>query len=87
MNTRKRTTLYFEPGLYEALRLRAAAGNRSISELVNDAVRAFVAEDLADLSAVTRQLSSVHGAPGAATGLDSVLAELQFATLARRSGH
>jgi plasmid stability protein len=87
MNTRKRTTVYFEPELYEALRLRAAADDRSISEWVSEAVRAFLAEDPAEFSAVTGKLNSVHGAPDAATGLDSVLAELQLATLAKHSGH
>jgi hypothetical protein len=44
MNTRKRTTLYFEAELHKALRRRAAAGDRPVSDLVNKAVRAFLAE-------------------------------------------
>ena len=46
----KRSTIYFEPGLHQALRLKAAHSNRSISELVNDAVRAALAEDQEDLA-------------------------------------
>ena len=87
MNTSRRTTVHFEPELYEALRLRAAIDGCSISELVNEVVRAYLAGDLVDISAVTRQLNCVHRAPADATGLDPVLAELQSATLARHSGH
>lgn len=68
MNTRKGSTVYFEPDFYDALRRRAAAGDCSISDLVNEAVREFLAKDLADLSAVTEQLDTVYGAPGAEIG-------------------
>ena len=37
------------------MRLRAAANDRSISDLVNDAVRVSLAEDAADLSAFERR--------------------------------
>lgn len=49
MSTPKRATVYFDPDVHKALRLRAAANDRSISEMVNDAVRAVLAEDAADL--------------------------------------
>ena len=45
----KRATVYFEPELHRALRLKAAEVDGSVSELVNDAVRAALAEDAADL--------------------------------------
>jgi hypothetical protein len=51
----KRATVYFEPELHKALRLRAAATDRSISEMVNDAVRQTLAEDAADLDAFARR--------------------------------
>ena len=51
----KRATVYFEPEVHKALRLRAAAADRSISELVNEAVRVSLAEDAADLSAFDRR--------------------------------
>jgi hypothetical protein len=35
-----RTTVYIEGPLHQALRLKAAAMHRSVSELVNDAIRA-----------------------------------------------
>jgi plasmid stability protein len=47
----KRSTIYFDPQLHTALRLKAAHSHRSVSELVNDAVRAALAEDQEDLSA------------------------------------
>jgi hypothetical protein len=47
----RRTTIYLEPDLHRALRLRSAAADVSISEMVNDAVRLALAEDAADLDA------------------------------------
>jgi predicted HicB family RNase H-like nuclease len=35
----KRATVYFDPGLHKALRVKAAETERSLSELVNAAVR------------------------------------------------
>ncbi len=46
-----RSTLYLEPGLHQALRLKAATAHRSMSEIVNDAVRAALREDEEDLAA------------------------------------
>ena len=47
----KRATVYFEPGLHKALRVKAAHTDHSISELVNAAVRRTLAEDAEDLAA------------------------------------
>jgi hypothetical protein len=47
----KRATVYFEPALHRAIRLKAAHTNRSISDVVNDAVRAALREDQEDLAA------------------------------------
>jgi hypothetical protein len=47
----KRATVYFDPYLHRALRLKAAATDHSISELVNDAVKAALAEDTSDIEA------------------------------------
>jgi hypothetical protein len=49
--TTKRSTIYFKPGLHRALRIKAADTQRSISELVNDAVQMALREDAEDLSA------------------------------------
>jgi hypothetical protein len=52
MNTsQKRATVYFDPALHRALRLKAAETDRSLSDLVNEAVRLSLAEDAEDLSA------------------------------------
>ena len=47
----KRATVYLEPALHRAIRLKAAHTNRSISEIVNDAVRMALQEDQKDLAA------------------------------------
>ncbi len=49
--TAKRATIYFDPFLHRALRLKAAATDRSISELVNAAVRAALSQDASDIEA------------------------------------
>jgi plasmid stability protein len=46
-----RATIYFEPDLHKALRLKAADTHRSVSEIVNDAVRLALREDQEDLAA------------------------------------
>jgi plasmid stability protein len=51
MENSKRATVYFTAEVHKALRLRAAASDRSISDMVNDAVRAVLAEDATDLDA------------------------------------
>ena len=51
MATTRRTTLYLDPDVHKALRMKAAVSDRSLSDLVNDAVRAALAEDAADLAA------------------------------------
>ena len=48
---RKRATVYFDPALHRALRLKAAETDRSLSDLVNEAVRYSLAEDAEDLAA------------------------------------
>ena len=47
----KRATVYFDPQLHRALRIKAADTDRSISELVNEAIRQSLAEDMEDLAA------------------------------------
>ena len=46
----KRATIYFDPALHRALRMKAAASDLSISELVNRAVRDSLDEDAEDLA-------------------------------------
>ena len=47
----KRSTVYFDAQIHRGLRLKAAEMDRSISDLVNDAVRLSLAEDTEDLAA------------------------------------
>jgi hypothetical protein len=51
----KRTTVYLEPTLHKALQLQSIETSRSISQLVNDAIREQLAEDAADLLAITQR--------------------------------
>jgi plasmid stability protein len=46
-----RSTVYFDPDLHRALRLKAAHTRRSVSKLVNDALRTALREDQVDLAA------------------------------------
>jgi predicted transcriptional regulator len=55
MESTKRATIYFDPELHRALRLKAAASDRAVSDVVNEAVRLALAEDAADLDAVKRR--------------------------------
>lgn len=51
MSQPRRSTIYLEPELHQALRLKAAATDRSVSDLVNEAIRAALVEDEEDLRA------------------------------------
>jgi hypothetical protein len=46
-----RATIYFEPELHKAIRLKAADTRRTLSDIVNEAVRAALREDQVDLAA------------------------------------
>ncbi len=46
----KRATVYFDPSLHKALRVKAAHTDRSLSDLVNAAVRQTLSEDAEDLA-------------------------------------
>lgn len=56
-NLSKRSTVYFEPTIHSALKLRAASSDTSISELVDEAVRLLMREDQEDLAAVKQRVS------------------------------
>jgi len=49
--SQKRATIYFDSTLHRALRLKAAETDRSLSELVNEAVKLSLAEDAEDIAA------------------------------------
>jgi len=50
-----RSTLYLDPALHQALRLKAATAHRSMSDIVNEAIRAALREDEEDLAAVAER--------------------------------
>jgi plasmid stability protein len=47
----KRATVYFDPAIHRALKIKAAETTRSISDIVDDALRRELAEDEEDLRA------------------------------------
>ncbi len=47
----KRTTIYLEPQLHKALRMKSAETSRSVSDLINQLVREQLLEDAEDLQA------------------------------------
>lgn len=53
----KRATVYFDPELHRALRVKAAETDRSMSDLVNEAVQLSLAEDAEDLAAFEERQS------------------------------
>ena len=53
----KRSTIYLDPDLHKALRLKALETSRSMSDLVNEAVRESLAEDAEDLAAFDERIS------------------------------
>jgi plasmid stability protein len=51
MSNPRRATIYLDPELHRALRVKAAETDQSISDLVNFAVRQTLTEDAEDLAA------------------------------------
>jgi plasmid stability protein len=51
----KRSTVYFEADVHQALRIKAATTHQSVSEVVNEAVRLALREDQEDLSAFSER--------------------------------
>ena len=71
MATSKRATVYLDPDLHRVLRIKAALADKSISELVNEAVRQNLAEDAEDLAAYSAR------AKEPSLELDKVLKDLK----------
>ena len=46
----QRTTIYFDPDLHKALKLKALETSRSITDLVNQSVRDALSEDIEDIN-------------------------------------
>ena len=56
-NLSKRSTIYFEPAIHQALKIKAASSHLSISELIDEAVRLLMNEDQEDLAACSERES------------------------------
>jgi hypothetical protein len=54
-NLSKRSTVYFEPDILKALKIRASSSDVSISELIDEAVRLLMREDQEDLAAISER--------------------------------
>ena len=50
-----RSTIYLKPELHQALRIKAASVKRSMSDIINEAVRRELQEDAEDLAAFTKR--------------------------------
>ena len=58
MNTStKRATVYLDPAIHRALRVKAAETDRSLSDLVNEAIKLSLTEDAEDLAAFEERAS------------------------------
>lgn len=55
----KKSTVYFEPDIHQALRIKAATTHQSVSEVVNEAVRISLREDQEDLSVFEQRADEV----------------------------
>jgi hypothetical protein len=56
-NLSKRSTVYFDPALHRALKMKAASTELSVSELVDEAVRLLMNEDQEDLQAIEDRIA------------------------------
>ena len=56
-NPQKRATVYFDPALHQALRVKSAETDRSMSDLVNEAVKLSLMEDAEDLEAYKNRVA------------------------------
>ncbi len=53
----KRSTIYFDPAIHQALKLKAASTDVSLSDLVDEAVRLLMAEDHEDLVSIADRVN------------------------------
>ena len=55
--TVKKSTIYFDPQIHKALRMKAAETDSSVSDIVNNAVRLILSEDAEDIAAFEERAS------------------------------
>lgn len=71
MATSKRATVYLDPELHRALRIKGASTGHTLSDLVNEAIRASLAEDADDLALIEARMKEPS------IPLEDVLADLK----------
>ncbi len=54
-NLSKRSTIYFDPSIHQALKVKSVTSSRSVSELVDEALRQLMNEDQEDLEAYAQR--------------------------------
>jgi hypothetical protein len=55
--TAKKSTIYFDPQIHKALRMKAAETDSTVSDIVNNAVRLTLSEDAEDIAAFEERAS------------------------------
>lgn len=69
--TLKRSTIYLDPQLRRALKIKSAQNSRTISDLVNEAIKYSLLEDYEDLAAFEERINEPN------LDFESVLKELK----------
>ena len=54
-NLSKRSTIYFDPSIHQALKIKSVTSSRSVSELVDEALRQLMNEDQEDLESCAKR--------------------------------
>ena len=67
----KRSTVYLDPQIHRALKIKAAHSSKTISQLINDAIKYSLTEDYEDLTAFEERVKEPN------LDFESVLKELQ----------
>lgn len=67
----KRSTVYLDPQIHRALKVKSAHSSKTMSQLINDAIKYSLAEDYEDLAAFEERLNEPN------LDFESVLKELQ----------
>ncbi len=55
----KRSTIYLDPEIHKALKVKSAVSSKTISELVNEAIRLSLEEDYEDLLAFEERRTKI----------------------------
>ncbi len=58
--SQKRATVYFDPDIHKALKIKSLETSKSLSELVNRAVKELLAEDAEDIDDIEKRADDKH---------------------------